>query len=57
MHNILSHQQLDGWRRFDTRLQELSDENDKLDDYVECIIECDLLKSTDCKRICRSVLM
>ena len=57
MNNILSHQQLDGWRRFDTRLQELSDENDKLDDYFECIIECDVLKSTDCKRICRSVLM
>ena len=40
-----------------TRLQELSDENDKLDDYFECIIECDVLKSSDCKRICRSVLM
>ena len=37
MHNLLSYAQLNGWRHFDDTLNELSDENDKLDDYFECI--------------------
>jgi hypothetical protein len=58
MHNLLSYAQLNGWRHFDDTLNELSDENDKLDDYFECIIDCDEMRSSSsCKRICKEILM
>ena len=55
MHNLLSYTQLNGWRHFDDTLNELSDENDKLDDYFECIIECRDGDKT-CALECRALL-
>ena len=55
MHNLLSYAQLNGWRHFDDTLNELSDENDKLDDYFECIIECRDGDKT-CALECRALL-
>ena len=57
MHNLLSYTQLNGWRHFDDTLNELSNENDKLDAYFECLIDCDELRSSNCKRICKEILM
>ena len=55
MHNLLSYAQLNGWRRFDDTLNELSDENDKLDEYYECLIESG--DDHHSKRICKEILM
>ena len=46
MHNILSRSQLDEWRHFEATVDDLDIENQKLNDYYECLIECDTLGNT-----------
>ena len=59
MHNILSHNQLAGWKqsvlRLEKTLDRSMDESDLINDYYNCLIECDEDQAT-CKRICRSML-
>jgi len=57
MHNILSRSQLDEWRHFEKTLDDLEIENQKLNDYYECLIECDALGQHVCKSICKRILM
>ena len=73
MHNLLSRSQLDEWRHFEDTIEEIEledqlrsierkitdieNENEKLNDYYECLIECDALNQHECKRICRRILM
>jgi hypothetical protein len=57
MHTLLSRSQLDEWRHLEETMDDLAIENQKLDDYYECLIECDALNQTECKRICRRILM
>ena len=57
MHNLLSRAQLDEWRHLENTLDNIEVENQKLDDYFECIIECDALGQHECKKICRGILM
>ena len=73
MHNLLSRSQLDEWRHFENTLDEvdvedqllsidnsitlMDTENQKLNDYYECLIECDALNQHECKHICRRILM
>jgi|TARA_B100001939_G_scaffold193165_1_gene166039 hypothetical protein len=57
MHNLLSRAQLDEWRHLENTLDDIEVENQKLDDYFECIIECDALGQHECKKICRGILM
>jgi hypothetical protein len=56
MRNTISRNQLDEWRHFEDTVDKLEVENQKINDYYECLIECDLLGS-QCKRICRRILM
>lgn len=56
MHNLLTRNQLDQWRHFEKTIDDLEVENQKLNDYYECLIECDALDQTQCKRICRNLL-
>ena len=56
MHNLLSRNQLDEWRHLENTIDDLEAENQKLDDYYECLIECDSLDAKECKRICRYIL-
>ena len=56
MHNLLTRNQLDEWRHFEQTLDDLEIENQKLNDYYECLIECDALDQTQCKRICKFLL-
>ena len=56
MHNLLSRSQLDEWRHFENTIDELALEQQKLNDYYECLIECDALSQTECKKICRHIL-
>jgi hypothetical protein len=59
MHNLLSYNQLAGWKQSVERLTKTLDrtmeESDLINDYYDCLIECDDNQST-CKRICRSAL-
>ena len=53
MHNLISHNQLAGSRH----MEYMSDShNDLIEEYYECLIECDEDQST-CKRICKEVLV
>ncbi len=72
MHNLLSRSQLDEWRHFentidgiefenhlrsiDKSINRIDSDNEKLNDYYECLIECDALNDAQCKRICRKIL-
>jgi hypothetical protein len=57
MHNILSRAQFDEWRHFENTIDELEVENQKINDYYECLIECDALNQNECKRICRRIFL
>ena len=52
MHNILSYNQLAGWkesfRRLNRTLDRSMEESDVINDYYDCLIECDENQST-CK--------
>jgi hypothetical protein len=54
MHNLLSRGQLSEWQHFEKEQAEI--EYQKLNDYYECLIECDSLKQGPCKRVCRTIL-
>jgi hypothetical protein len=56
MHNLLSRAQFDEWRHLEETIDELESENQKINDYYECIIECDSLNQHECKRICKRLL-
>ena len=59
MHNLISYNQLAGWKQNVDRLNNTLDisieESDRLNDYYNCLIECDDDQAT-CKRICRRIL-
>jgi len=55
MHNILSQNQLDEWRHFEKILDRLDYESDRINDYYECLIECNDNQSV-CKKICKQIL-
>ena len=57
MHNITSRSQLDEWRHFENTLDDVDVEMQKLNDYYECLIECDLTNQSQCKRICKRILL
>ena len=50
MHNLISHNQLAGWKqsveRLTHTLDRAMDESDVLNDYYNCLIECDDDQST-----------
>ena len=59
MHNLISYNQLAGWKEsfksFGKTLGASMEESDLINDYYNCLIECDDNQSS-CKRICREVL-
>ena len=56
MQNILSRSQLDEWRHFEDTIDEFDSDLDRINDYYECLIECEE-SAASCKRICKEVLM
>jgi len=50
MHNLISRNQLEEWHQFNTEM-----EVNSVNDYFECLIECDETQ-TVCKRICKELL-
>ena len=60
MHNLLSSNQLSEWGRLENpveSLEELREHKNLLNDYYECLIECETTNQASCKRICKEVLM
>ncbi len=55
MHNIIAREQLTEWRHFEDTIDDLESELQMINDYYECLIECDEDQAT-CKRICRRLL-
>jgi hypothetical protein len=59
MHNLISYNQLAGWKQnldnLSKTLDTTIDESDLLNDYYNCLIDCNEGQSY-CKRICRSIL-
>ena len=59
MHNLISHNQLAGWKqsfmRLGSTLDRSMEETDLINDYYNCLIECDDDQAT-CKRECRRIL-
>lgn len=55
MHNIMSRNQLNEWHLFENTVNQFETEMDSINDYYECLIECDDTQSS-CKRICRAIL-
>jgi hypothetical protein len=55
MHNLLSRNQLAEWIHFGKTIDRCNDELDLVNDYFDCLIECDEDQAT-CKRICRILL-
>ncbi len=59
MHNLISHNQLEGWKQNVLKLERTIDKSidncDLLNDYYDCLIECDD-KQSICKRVCRRML-
>ena len=55
MHNLLPYNQLAEWKHFEKNVDRCNDELDLINDYFNCLIECDEDQQT-CKRICRNML-
>ena len=55
MHNVLPYNQLAEWKHFEETVDQCNDELDLINDYFNCLIECDEDQQT-CKRICRNML-
>jgi len=59
MHNLISYNQLAGWNeslmRLESTLDRSMEEADLINDYYNCLIECDE-DQVSCKRICRRIL-
>jgi len=55
MHNLISYNQLAGWKQFEDTLERCNEQNDLINDYFNCLIECDD-DQQQCKRICKNML-
>jgi hypothetical protein len=55
MHNLISYNQLAGWKKFEETVERASAMEDAINEYFECLIECDDSQPT-CKRICKTLL-
>ena len=57
MNNVLSRSQLNEWRHFEDTIDSIEQqENQKLNDYYECLIESELLNQHEVKKICKEIL-
>ena len=55
MHNLVHYNQLAEWKHFEENVDRCNNELDLINDYFNCLIECDEDQTT-CKRICRNML-
>jgi hypothetical protein len=56
MHNLVPYNQLAEWKHFEENVDRSNDELELINDYFNCLIECDKNQQI-CKRICKSMLI
>jgi len=55
MSNLISYNQLASWKQLDKTLNGFIDETEIINDYYQCLIECNENQS-ECKRVCKTIL-
>ena len=55
MHNLISFNQLAAWKQIEPTLNEFIDQHELMNDYFNCMIDCDDDQQA-CKRVCRALL-
>ena len=55
MHNLISYNQLAGWKRLENTFDDFIEQNEQMNDYFNCMIECDD-NQQECKRVCKAIL-
>jgi len=55
MHNLISYNQLASWKHLDGSLNEFIEQTEIINDYYQCLIECND-NQAECKRVCKKVL-
>ena len=55
MHNLISFNQLAAWKQLEPTVNEFIDQHELMNDYFNCMIECDDNQQS-CKRICKEML-
>lgn len=55
MHNLVSFNQLLAWKKLRPTIDKFIDEHEVMNDYFNCIIECDDNHHI-CKKICKEIL-
>ncbi len=55
MHNLISYNQLASWKQLKDTIEDFVEQNEIINDYYQCLIECNDNQS-ECKRVCRKIL-
>ena len=57
MHSLMSQNQLAGWKSHTEDTRSFNDQDEKIDDYFACLIECEDDESqSNCTVVCKEVL-
>ncbi len=55
MHNIMSYNQMAAWRHLEENTLDADEQDDLINDYFDCLIECDDNQQS-CRRVCSEIL-
>jgi hypothetical protein len=55
MSNLISYNQLASWNKLEKTIDEFVEQNEAINDYYQCLIECDD-RQQECKRVCKAIL-
>jgi hypothetical protein len=55
MSNLIPYNQLVSWNHLEKTIDEFVEQNEAINDYYQCLIECDD-KQQECKRVCKAIL-
>jgi hypothetical protein len=55
MSNLIPYNQLVSWNHLEKTIDEFVEQNEMINDYYQCLIECDD-RQQECKRVCKSIL-
>ena len=58
MHSLMSQNQLAGWNSHTESSQSFNEQDEKIDDYFACLIECeDEGSRSNCQVVCKEILV
>ena len=56
MHSLMSQNQLAGWNSHTEDSRSFNDQDEKIDDYFACLIECADDDQSNCQVVCKEIL-